>query len=205
MENSLNYYFEYGEKEIDYLKRKDKKLGDAIIKIGKIQREIIPDPFIALISSVVGQQISAKAAETVWNRLNNLLGSITPESISKADISDIQRCGMSNRKAEYIIGIADAAISGKVDFNELHTMTNEEIIKKLSSLHGVGVWTAEMLLIFSLCRPDVVSYKDLAIRRGMMNLYGLKELPKEKFEKYRARYSPYGSVASLYLWALSVM
>jgi 3-methyladenine DNA glycosylase/8-oxoguanine DNA glycosylase len=110
---------------------------------------------------------------------------------------------MSLRKAEYIKGIAEAALSGKVDFGRLHTLSDEEIIKKLSSLRGVGVWTAEMLLIFSLCRSDVVSYKDLAICRGIMNLYGLKELPKERFERYRKRYSPYGSVASLYLWALS--
>lgn len=198
-------FFEYGEKEIEYLKKKDKKLGAAIDRIGMIKREITPEPFTALISSVVGQQISSKAAQTVWNRLCNLLGSINPESISKVDLSEIQSCGMSQRKAQYIKGIAEAAISGKVDFNELHTMTDEEIIKTLSSLHGVGVWTAEMLLIFSLERPDVVSYKDLAICRGMMNLYGLKELPKERFERYRKRYSPYGTVASLYLWALSVM
>jgi len=199
------HIFEYGQKEIDYLKSKDKKLGAAIDKIGIIKRKVTPDPFEALISSVVGQQISSKAAVTVWNRLVELLGSITPESISQADISKIQVCGMSQRKAGYIKGIAEAAISGEVDFDLLHTMIDEEIIKKLSSLHGVGEWTAEMLLIFSLNRPDVVSYKDLAIRRGMMNLYGLKELPKEKFDRYKKRYSPQGSVASLYLWALSVM
>jgi DNA-3-methyladenine glycosylase II len=197
--------FEYGQKEIEYLKRKDKKLGAAIERIGMIERSITPDPFIALISSIVSQQISNKAAATVWDRLQKLLGDITPESIAKADLSEIQSCGMSVRKAGYIKGIADVAISGEIDFGKLHSMSDEEIIKKLSSLHGVGVWTAEMLLIFSLCRPDVVSYKDLAICRGMMNLYGLKELPKEKFEKYGKRYSPYGTVASLYLWALSVM
>lgn len=196
--------FEYGQKEIDYLKRKDKKLGAAIDKIGIIKREITPDPFTALVSSVVSQQISKKAAETVWNRLSTMLGTITPESIAQADLSMIKGCGMSERKAGYIKGIAEKAISD-MDFNRLNTLTDDEIIKKLSSLHGVGVWTAEMLLIFSLCRPDVVSYKDLAICRGMMNLYGLKELPREKFERYRKRYSPYGSVASLYLWELSVI
>jgi 3-methyladenine DNA glycosylase/8-oxoguanine DNA glycosylase len=198
-------FFEYGQKEIAYLKNKDKKLGAAIDEIGMIKREITPDPFIALVSSVVSQQISNKAAETVWNRLDKLLGNITPESIAQADLSEIQSCGMSMRKAGYIKGIADAAISSIVNFNTLHTLTDGEIIKKLSSLHGVGVWTAEMLLIFSLCRPNVVSYKDLAICRGIMNLYGLKELSREKFDRYRKRYSPYGSVASLYLWALSVM
>lgn len=197
--------FKYGQKEIEYLKRKDKKLGAAIDSIGMIEREIIPDPFTALVSSIVGQQISSKAADTVWNRLSSLLGDITPNSIANADLADIQSCGMTLRKAGYIKGIADAAIYGEIDFSRLNTLSDEEVIQRLSSLHGVGVWTAEMLLIFSLCRPDVVSYKDLAIRRGMMNIYGFKELSKEKFESYRKRYSPYGSVASLYLWALSVM
>ena len=197
--------FEYGQKEIDYLIRRDKKLGLAIEKIGIIEREITPDPFTALVSSVVSQQISKKAAETVWNRLITQMGTITPERISQAELSVIQGCGMSERKAGYIKGIADAAIAGTVDFDTLHTLTDGEIIKKVSALHGVGVWTVEMLLIFSFCRPDVVSYKDLAICRGMMNLYGIKEPSKEKFERYRKRYSPYGTVASLYLWALSVL
>lgn len=197
-------YFEYSGKEIDYLKRKDKKLGAAIDRIGMIQREVIPDPFTALISSIVSQQIAKKAAETVWTRLSLKLGSITPESIERACLEDIQTCGMSNRKAGYIKGIAEAAISRQVDFSALHALSDQEIILKLSALSGVGVWTAEMLLIFSLNRPNVLSYNDLAIRRGMMNLYGLKDLPKDKFERYRARYSPYCSVASLYLWELSV-
>lgn len=198
-------FFEYGEKEIEYLKRKDKKLGAAIDKIGIIKRETNPDSFSALVSSIVSQQISKKAAGTVWDRLSNLIGNISAENIEKRTASEIQSCGMTLRKAEYIKGIASAALTGEVDFSKLHTLTDEEIIKKLSSLNGVGVWTAEMLLIFSLCRPDVVSYGDLAIRRGMINLYGLKELPKEKFKRYRKRYSPYGSVASLYLWELSVL
>lgn len=196
--------FEYGEREIEYLKRKDKKLGAAIERIGMLEREITPDPFTALVSSVVGQQISNKAAETVWGRFCSLIGTITPENVAKANLSDIQGCGMTLKKAGYIIGIANAALSGYVDFKGLYVMTDEEIIDKLSSLNGVGIWTAEMLLIFSLCRPDIVSYRDLAIRRGMMNLYGLKDLSKEQFERYRKRYSPYGSVASLYLWSLSV-
>lgn len=197
-------FFEYGQKEIEYLKSKDKQLGAAIDKIGMIKREINPEPFTALVSSIVSQQISKKAAETVWNRLCSLLVNITAESIAQMTLSEIQGCGMTVRKAEYIKGIANAAIIGEINFSILHTLTDEEIIKKFSALNGVGIWTAEMLLIFSLCRPDVVSYGDLAIRRGMMRLYGLTDLPKEKFNKYRKRYSPYGSVASLYLWELSL-
>jgi 3-methyladenine DNA glycosylase/8-oxoguanine DNA glycosylase len=197
------HIFEYGQKEIEYLKSRDKKLAAAIDRIGLIEREVTSDPFTELISSIVSQQISGKAADTVWDRLEKLVVKITPESIAGESISEIHACGMSARKAGYIKGAAEAALSGQVDFTTLHTLSDEEIIKKLSSLHGVGVWTAEMLLIFSLCRPDVVSFKDLGICRGMTKLYGLKELSKEKFERYRKRYSPYGTVASLYLWALS--
>ncbi|ABR49641.1 methylated-DNA--protein-cysteine methyltransferase [Alkaliphilus metalliredigens QYMF] len=202
MKNSCGF-FQYGQKEIAYLKKKDKKLGAAIERIGKIERGTIADPFTALISSIVSQQISNKAAETVWNRLDELLESMTPESITKTELSQIQGCGMTNKKAEYIKGIADVALCGKINFKTLHMLSDQEIIQKLSSLHGVGIWTVEMLLIFSLNRPNVVSYGDLAIRRGMMNLYGLKELSKEQFNQYRAKYAPYGSVASLYLWVMS--
>ena len=108
------------------------------------------------------------------------------------------------RKAKYIKGIGEAAFRGDLDLLELREMPDEGVIEKLSSLPGIGVWTAEMLLIFSLCRPDVVSWGDLAIQRGMMKLYGLKDLSKKQFDRFRKRYSPCGSVASLYLWALSV-
>jgi DNA-3-methyladenine glycosylase II len=197
-------YFQYGEKEIEYLKSKDKKLAAAIERIGIIEREATAEPLIALISSIISQQVSKKAAETVWNRFCELLGQVTPENILMADPEIIQKCGMTMKKVGYIKGIAEAAASGEIDFNNLDVLSDEEIIKKLTTLHGVGVWTVEMLLIFSLNRPNIVSYKDLAICRGMMNLYGLKALSKEQFEKYRKRYSPYGSVASLYLWRLSV-
>lgn len=195
--------YEYGQKEIEFLKKKDKKLGEAIESIGMIERKINPDPFAALISSIIGQQISTKAASTIRDRLNILLVEITPETIEQISIEQIQGCGMTLKKAGYIKGIADAALNGIINFDKLNALSDEEIIKQLSALGGVGVWTVEMLLIHSLCRPDILSYGDLGIRRGMMNLYGLKELPKKKFEVYRKRYSPYGTVASIYLWALS--
>ena len=197
--------FEYGLAEIGHLKRRDRKLGAAIDRIGIIEREVTPDLFTALVKSVVAQQISSKAADTVWGRLCRQLSIITPESIAATDVADIQKCGLSMRKAGYIKGLGDAAICGELDLLKLAELPDAEITKKLSSLHGLGVWTAEMLLIFSLCRPDVVSWGDLAIRRGMMNLYGLEKLIKDEFDRFRKRYSPYGSVASLYLWAVSVL
>jgi DNA-3-methyladenine glycosylase II len=197
--------FEYGQIEIDHLRRRDKKLGAAIDRIGMIEREVIPDLFIALIKAIVAQQISSKSARTVFGRLCDLLVEVTPARVAATEPVMIQQCGMSMKKATYIANMAEAVLSGELDLGALRTLPDDEFIKKLSSLNGVGIWTAEMLLIFSLCRPDVVSANDLGIRRGMMNLYGLKNLSREQFDRYRKRYSPYGSTASLYLWALSVM
>ena len=195
-------YFEYGETELAHLRKKDKKLGAAIDRIGMIHREVNPDLFSALVDSVVSQQISSKAAATVCQRLEALCG-MDSERINVLTVEEIQACGMSMRKASYIKNIAEAAVTKAIDFEALPAMPDEEIIKALTAIKGIGVWTAEMLLIFSLMRPNIVSYGDLAIRRGMMNVYGLKDLPKEKFLRYAKRYAPYGSVASLYLWASS--
>ncbi len=197
--------FEYGDTEIEYLKRRDKSLGAAIDRIGAIKRTILPDPFRSLVMSMVSQQISRKAANAIWLRLAGRFPGFEPSSIGNAEISDLRKCGLSLNKAEYIKGIGAAVMRGEIDFSRLREMADDEVIKKLTAFPGIGLWTAEMFLIFSLNRPDVVSWNDLAIRRGMMNLYGLKKLTKARFDRYRKRYSPHGSVASLYLWALSVM
>ena len=198
----MKKYFEYGETELAHLRKRDKKLGAVIDRIGIIRREVNPDLFSSLVESVVGQQISNKAAATVCRRLNELCD-MDARKLYDLPVEEIQACGMSMVKAGYIKNIAEAAVNKAIDFDTLPEKTDDEIIRALTAIKGVGVWTAEMLLIFSLMRPNVVSYGDLAIRRGMMNLYGLKDLPKEKFQRYAKRYTPYGSVASLYLWELS--
>jgi len=195
-------YFEYGETELNHIRKNDKKLGAVIDSIGIIKRQVNLDLFSALVESIVSQQISTKAANTVCQRLNELCG-MNVDCLSTLTVTEIQSCGMSMRKAEYVKGIADAVVSKALDLEALPTMTDDEVIKTLIAVRGVGVWTAEMLLIFSLMRPDVVSYGDLAIRKGMMRLYKRKELPKESFDRYAKRYSPYGSVASIYLWHIS--
>lgn len=196
-------YFKYGNKEMDYLKERDPILGAAIDRIGFVKREVNPDIFSALISSIISQQISTKAAITVKNRLLELVGEIKPENIIKLDLEEIQKCGMSMRKADYINSIAEAVISKAVDLNNLNKLSDGEVIKELTKLKGVGEWTAEMLLIHSLQRPNVLSFKDLGIRRGLMRLYSLDHISKDGFEVYRNRYSPYNTVASIYLWKIS--
>lgn len=195
--------FRYGETEINHLKKRDRKLGAAIDKIGMIERKVTPDLFEALVASVASQQISAKAAETIWRRMEERLGTITPSSIAGTTPEEIQQCGMSMRKAGYIKGVGDAVTGGSLDLEGIRELSDDDVISRLSALNGVGVWTAEMLLIFSMERPDVLSFGDLAIRRGMMQLYGKSAIDRAAFERYRKRYSPYGSVASLYLWEIS--
>ena len=120
-------------------------------------------------------RVAAKAASTVWNRLQECCGEVTPQVIASTSAEAIQKCGLSMRKACYIKNIGDAVVSKELDIADLHTLPDEEIIRRLSGLHGVGVWTAEMLLIFSLERPNILSWGDLAIRRGMMSLLRLEK------------------------------
>jgi O-6-methylguanine DNA methyltransferase len=198
-----NVFFKYNSKEIAYLKQADAKLGEAIDRLGRVERVIIKDLFTALIFAIIGQQISVKAVNTIWNRVQERFGEITPENISKISINEIQQCGMTTRKAGYIRSISDTVSRGDLNLNEFNKLSDKEVISQLSSLHGIGIWTAEMLLLNSMERPNIVSWGDMAIRRGMMKLYGLSELTKEQFDEYKKRYSPYGSVASIYLWKIS--
>ncbi len=198
-------YFTYGEKEIAYLKSKDKRLGAYIDQVGMIQRPVHRDLFDNLVRCIVAQQISTKAAITVMERLRQRVGQCTPQTIGALSAEEIQSCGMSLRKAGYIKGAAQAVLEGRLEIDRFPQLEDQEIIRQLSSLSGIGVWTAEMLMIFSLERMDILSYGDLGIRRGMMRLYHHKEITKERFERYRRRYSPYGSVASLYLWRMAAM
>jgi DNA-3-methyladenine glycosylase II len=195
--------FRYGRAEFEYLKRKDKKLGLAMERIGMIERTVIPDLFTALVNSVVCQQISVKAARTIWKRMLEYWGTISPGTLASATTTEIQQFGLSMRKAGYIRGIGEATAQGKLNISELPELPDDEVIRRLSALHGIGVWTAEMLLIFSLERPNVLSWGDLGIQRGMMSLYHHEKLDRARFERYRKRYSPYGSVASLYLWKVA--
>ncbi len=195
--------FQYGQKEIEYLKKKDKRLAQAIDRIGFIEREVIPDLFTALVNSIVGQQISMKAMDTIWARMVKMLDEITPEKIAFKSAEEIQKCGITMKKAVYIKNIAEMVLRGELNISKFSLLSDDEVALRLSALNGVGVWTAEMMMIFSMQRPDIVSWSDLAIRRGMMALYHHIKLDKAKFERYKKRYSPYGTVASLYLWEIS--
>lgn len=196
-------YFEYGEKEINYLKARDRRLAKVIEKTGMIKREIIPDLFAALVHSIAGQQISTKAHRTVWKRVKAALGEVTPENVLKLTPEELQGAGLSFRKVAYIRSAAQKIISGEFSVERLYGMSDSEVEASLSQLEGVGRWSAQMLMLFSMCRPDILSFQDLGIQRGLRMLYGHEKITPDLFEKYRKRYSPYCSVASLYLWAVA--
>jgi len=171
--------------------------------VGFIERTVEENVFSAVVHHIIGQQISMRAQETVWRRLQELLGEVTPDTLADADTEAVKGCGMTYRKADYIRDFAQKVRSGEFDVEALRAMEDSEAVKALSALRGVGEWTAEMLLLFCLRRADVLSYGDLGIRRGMMKLYGWTTMTRAQFEECRERYSPYGSVASFYLWAVN--
>ena len=196
-------YFIYGATETGYLARKDKRLASVIERIGPIRREVRPDLFDALMHSIVGQQIATKAQQTVWGRLVQALGRVTPATVDGMETEALQRLGLSFRKVGYMKGAARKVLQGELDVETLRHMDDASVSAALCKLDGVGVWTAEMLMLFSLQRPDVLSFGDLAIIRGLRMVYRHKVVSRERFEMYRRRFSPYGSVASLYLWAVA--
>lgn len=196
-------YFEYGETETEYLKSKDSRLAEVINRLGHIERVADNDLFTSVIHHIVGQQISAKAQQTVWGRMNDSLDGVTPVGICKVSVQKLQSFGMTFRKAEYIKDFAQKVLDGEFDLDAVEHMTDEEAIATLSSLKGIGVWTAEMILLFCLRRPDILSFDDLAIRRGMAIVYHRKDIDRKFFETIRKRLSPCCSVASLYFWSVA--
>lgn len=196
-------YFEYGEKEISYLRGKDKKLAEVIDRVGYVKREIDTDLFSSVIHHIIGQQISTKAQATIWQRMQDALDKVNAENILLAGVTRLQSMGMTFRKAEYITDFAEKVHSGAFDLQAVGQMSDEDAIRELSALKGIGVWTAEMILLFCMQRPDIFSYDDLAIQRGLRMVYHHRNIDRKLFEKYRRRFSPYCSVASLYLWAVS--
>lgn len=196
-------YFQYGEQEIAHLKRVDKRLAEVIDKVGMIKRPVIPDLFAALVHAIIGQQISTKAHNTIWERLKQDLGEISPAVIADLSPVELQQYGMTFRKVAYIQSAARKILSGAFSLEALATMTDDEVCARLSELDGIGKWTAEMLMLHALQRPDILSYGDLGIIRGLRMIYHHRVIDRVKFERYHKRYSPYASVASLYIWAVS--
>ncbi len=191
--------------EIDYLRSKDEKMRLLINSIEDINREYIPDPFIAIVNNIVYQQIAYKTAVSIWKRFEELIPDITPDNIIQESFESLRECGLSKTKINYIRNISEVVIKNELDLNSFAMMSDKEIIEKLITIKGIGVWTAEMFLIFSLNRKNILSYNDLGIRKGLKWLYNMKEEPTMKeFEKYKNSFSPYNTLASFYLWEITI-
>lgn len=200
---SASAFFPYGEVETDFLCTKDEKIAEIICQIGHIDRTLDRDLFSSVVHHIIGQQISTKAQQTIWQRLQDSLGSVNSKTVLSAGIDKLQSFGMTFKKAEYITDFSRKIESSEFDLTAVSKMSDEEAIAVLSSLKGIGVWTAEMILLFCLARPNVFSFNDLAIQRGLRMLYHHRKIDRKKFEMYRRRFSPYCSTASLYLWAIA--
>jgi len=182
-----------------YLSDSDTVLKNLTERIGDIRINLMTDYFESLINSIIGQQLSGKAAATIEKRFINITGDLNPKKIIKIPDEIIRQAGVSYSKIKYIKNLCTAINEGNINMNNFSSMENIEIIKVLTSVKGIGNWTAEMFLIFSLGREDIFSYGDGGLQRSINFLYNHK--PDKKFtEKISLNWKPYRTYASLYLW-----
>ncbi len=162
-----------------------------------------PDAYGALLRAIVGQQLSTKAARTIYLRVCDLFDGTTPspERLLEASEKDLRACGLSGRKVEYVRDLAAHVLSGELELDRLDELSDEEAIAELVAVRGLGQWTAEMFLLFHLERPDVLSGGDLGIRKAVQIEYGLEEVPApQRVLEIGEPWRPHRSLASLYLW-----
>jgi len=190
----------------------DPTMAALIERVGKIdiatrmkrrKEERPEDPYGALLRAIVGQQLSTKAARTIYLRVVDLFGGTTPtpEQLLEAKEEDLRACGLSGRKTEYVRDLAGHVISGELELDRLDRLSDEEAIEEIVAVRGLGQWTAEMFLLFHLQRPDVLSGGDLGIRKAIQIEYRLDEMPSPtRVIEIGEPWRPYRSLASLYLW-----
>jgi DNA-3-methyladenine glycosylase II len=175
----------------------------AIIKsVGPCRMEFSPPEFHSLAEAIVYQQLHGKAAVTIFKRFAALAGDpVTPAGILKLSDAQLRSVGLSKQKSSYLKDMAQRAASGELDFSSLPDMTDEEVIKHLTQVKGVGVWTAHMFLMFALRRPNVLPTGDYGIQAAIKKYYKKRKMPKpEQMEKIAKVWEPYRSVACWYLW-----
>jgi DNA-3-methyladenine glycosylase II len=159
------------------------------------------EPFMTLARAIVGQQISVKAAQSVWDRLVACAGAVTPENVLLKERPLLRACGLSDRKTEYICDLAQHFANGSIHVHRWPAMGDEEIIAELAEVRGIGRWTAEMFLIFSLLRPDVFPLDDLGLQKGIRVAYfANRKVALSTLRRIGERWRPWRSVATWYLW-----
>lgn len=189
---------------INYLKQNDHILSAVIERAGPCTLVPHYDYFGELVSSIAGQQLSVKAADSILKKMKMLCGEkFLPEVITGLSHDELRGCGLSNPKVRYIKDLAEKVASGELDPEKTASLPDEEVIKELTKVKGIGIWTCHMFLIFTLGRPDVLPYGDLGIKRAIAKRYGFESYPDENQVKelsVRFKWSPYNTIASWYLW-----
>ena len=188
-----------------HLTKADPVMGRVMAQFGPCQLgRKRRDPFHVLAGSIISQQLSTKAADTIQKRVMAGVGAekhLTPQQLAGADIPQLRACGLSNAKAKWLIALGQASLNGTLDLAHIHKMSDAQAMEMLDALPGIGPWTAEMLLMFAFDRLDVFSLGDLGLRRGAELLYNKKKpLSDAKLLKISKVWAPYRSIASWYLW-----
>lgn len=187
--------------EVLHLSAVDPVLGEIIAKVGPIEQQLENDAFGSLASAIVSQQLSDAAARTIWGRVVGVLDSVTPAAVLAADTETLRGAGLSRSKVAFLHDLATRVEDGRLDLTALPALADDEIVDALVSVKGIGRWTAEMFLIFSLGRPDVLAVDDGALRATVAWLYGLDDAnDREPIARIGEAWRPYRTTASLYLW-----
>ena len=191
-------YWETAKKD---LLKKDKVLGKLIQNYPRDFLFTKSDPFYTLARSIVGQQISVSAAQAVWDRIEKKVKNIKPQVISDIHHMKLKSCGLSRQKILYLKSLSNAFIEKKILPRKWASLENEKVIEELVKIKGIGRWTAEMFLIFNLCRPDIFPVDDLGLIKGICRCYNLKyPITKDHALKLSKKWQPWRSVATWYFW-----
>ncbi len=192
----------YWKKAKNYLSSKDKVMKNLIKRYDDATLSTRKDVFYSLCKSIIGQQISVAAANSVYKKFNTACkGKITPQSVKKLGITKLKKCGLSKQKAKGIKELSIKFINKSFDPNLIKKMNDEEAIEYLSTLRQIGRWSAEMILLFTFNRSNIWPVQDIGLLRAISNNYNKKYLPPMSFVKKLSKiYSPYCSVATWYLW-----
>jgi DNA-3-methyladenine glycosylase II len=192
---------EYWDKAKRALARGDPVMGAIIRAHPKVFLAKRGEPFMTLARAIVGQQISVKAAQSVWDKVCACVGEVTPKSVLAKERPVLRACGLSDRKTEYIADLAQHFADGKIHVNRWPEMSDEDIIAELVEVRGIGRWTAEMFLIFNLLRPDVFPLDDLGLQKGIrVSYFKNRAVPLGRMKKLGEGWRPWRSVATWYLW-----
>jgi len=189
-------------KAINHLSKADPILRAIIGRVGPCRIEYGPPEFHSLAESIVYQQLNGKAAFTIFKRFTTLAGDpVTPKGILKLTEVQMRSVGLSKQKSSYLRDMAERAVRGDLDFSKLHELADEDVIKHLTQVNGVGEWTAQMFLMFTLRRPNVLPTGDFGVQMAIKKHYNKRKLPKPlQMQKIAKAWEPYRSFACWYLW-----